>query len=124
MIRLPPREDELINTFPFQEDAIKQILESVRGNLRGFLQTCYHAFQLAPKQPITREIVCKALKEAKIERPSLKKVADEIEAVLRDRSLNHTVVLSAGGRSSSVINDSAGRCLALLETSEALFIDD
>ena len=122
----PPAEGEDPSIFPFEEGAIKKVLESIRGNLRGFLQTCYQAFGLAfaNKEPITSEIVSRALVEAKKERPSLEVVVEQAGAILRDRGLDHSGIPTAPGRASRVIQDRGGIPLALLEVSEALFIDD
>jgi len=122
-----PLINEAVPTiFPFEEDGIKQILGSVHGNLRSFLQTCYQAFQIAypNKQRITSAIVDRALMETVLERPSLDAVVTQIGAVLRDRGLDHSGSYSGRGRASRVIQDRSGRPLALLEVSEALFIDD
>jgi hypothetical protein len=44
---MPPQPVEFPNIEPFDDHAVKDILAGVRGNLRGFLQTCHEAFRLA-----------------------------------------------------------------------------
>lgn len=119
-----------VDTFPFEPDAVRRILEATRGNLRGFLQVCHHAFkEAAPKsERITEETVDKALGAADRESPSSDQVVKIIAGLLRDRGLDLAESVkadaSAAMRASREIQARTGRSLAFLEVSEALFIDD
>ena len=128
-----PTEDAAPEIFPFKEDAVREILAGIQGNVRRFLQTCHEAFKLAsPKAAmITLDIVRRALKEAKRERPSLELVIAQTRSLLRDRGLDSSdasIRAVSGGsttaRISQVIENREGTPLALLEVSESLFIDD
>jgi Cdc6-like AAA superfamily ATPase len=127
----PPGEETEPDIFPFQQAAVREILASVRGNLRGFLQTCHEAFKLAaPTQSIvTTAFVQSAISTARRGRPSLQQVVAQVRGVLRDRGLDLSDVapsLTAGtvARLSKMIENRAGTPIARMEASESLFIDD
>ena len=109
---------------PFNEEALKEILENVRGNLRGFLQTCYLTFELSkPNEQITATVVQEALKSANRERPALETVEREIENLLRERGLALVEMHRDLDRATFLIEAADGRRIAKAQITEALFLD-
>ncbi len=110
--------------YPFDEEALKVILENVRGNLRGFLQTCYLTFELSGSDGlVTAQVVQKALQSASRERPPLETVEREIENLLRERGLALIEIQRDVDRAAFLIQAPDGRRIAKAQITEALFQD-
>jgi hypothetical protein len=129
--RTAPRPGEPVDVFPFDDASLKEILSGVGGNLRLFLQTCHKAFELAApgSSRVSPDTAREALHDARRPRPTLPQVANQIDAIVRDRGFE--LQGDAPGPSTMtrrlshlITQRGGGAAVARLEISESLFADD
>jgi hypothetical protein len=114
---------DMVDLYPFREDAIRAILAIGGGNIRRLVQDCAETFQFAARQriPITEAVVREALSTKSAERIDRDIALRKVEQLIAARSMTFRRGYSVGNASADIAVLVSGQPRLLVQVTKPMF---